>query len=339
MHGFQRLHMVNEIQGTDGAGKAARRLRKRGGRFGCFAAVLMLTGILAGCGSAEKLTADPGAENGGALAETGTAAEAEQGNETEPAVVTFSDRISRTGDLILVSADHEYDFEANADLELVNIKETQTYDYPVDKDEFMLARKAMSSLDAMIRDCDEAMGSSLTSVSSAWRSKEYQQSVWDEYEELYGEEYVTKYVAVPGCSEHHTGLALDLGITYEDGSAGTFSESENAVWMAQNAYRYGFVRRYAEDKTAITGISNEAWHFRYVGQPHATYMTQHNECLEEYLEDLRGHTSPSEPLETEAAGHAYKVFYTSEETIEEPDGEWTVSGDNAGGFIVTVLAD
>ena len=327
-------------------------IRKPGGIFiAVFSTSLLL--MLTGCGAGEKGAAQLISSSGGAAqgndiemldqGETDMAASAEKESaamvSSEPPVLSLTPAQVHRGDLILVSADHEYDFEANADLELVNIKETQTYDYPVDKDEFMLARKAMSSLDAMIRDCDEAMGSSLTSVSSAWRSKEYQQSVWDEYEELYGEEYVTKYVAVPGCSEHHTGLALDLGITYEDGSAGTFSESENAGWMAQNAYRYGFVRRYAEDKTAITGISNEAWHFRYVGQPHATYMTQRNECLEEYLEDLRGHTSPSEPLETEAAGHAYKVFYTSEETIEEPDGEWTVSGDNAGGFIVTVLAD
>jgi hypothetical protein len=106
----------------------------------------------------------------------------------------------------------------------------------------------------------------------------------EEITAAYGEDYAKKYVASPGYSEHHTGLAVDVGIFYPDGSQGSFSESQNAVWMRNNCQHFGFVRRYAEDKTAITGISNEAWHFRYVGMPHAFYMTAHNLCLEEYID-------------------------------------------------------
>ena len=290
------------------------------------------------CGTPEKLPEQAEASSGG-NAETEVSGETSAGEDdgqTETAVLTFSEEQSHTGDLILVSKEWPYDFEANAGLQLVRILDAQTYSYPVSKEEFTLAAEIMPDLDAMIRACDEAMGTEYTSVSSAYRSKEYQENVRAEYKELYGEEYVQKYVAEPGKSEHHTGLALDMGIIYEDGSEGTFSESDNAAWMAENAYRYGFVRRYAEDKTEITGISNEAWHFRYVGRPHAAYMHKYNLCLEEYLDFLAKETWPEAPLAISEGGRNWKVFHTSLKTIPEPEGNYTVSGDNKGGCIVTV---
>jgi D-alanyl-D-alanine carboxypeptidase len=96
------------------------------------------------------------------------------------------------------------------------------------------------------------------------------------------------------------------------------------------------VRRYAEDKTAITGISNEAWHFRYVGMPHAFYMTAHNLCLEEYIDFLRAGTSEDEPLTVTCDDGTYDIFFTAEMEIEEPEGMYTVSGNNVDGLIVTV---
>ena len=254
----------------------------------------------------------------------------------EKKILTFTEEDRCRGDLILVNADHAYNFDANASLSPVRILDAQHYDYPVSNEDFRLSPDIMHALDQMIKDCDEAMGTTYTSVSSAWRSKEYQQNVWDEMAELYGEDYSEKYVAVPGYSEHHTGLALDLGIIYDDGSEGTFSESENAVWMADHSYLYGFIRRYAEDKTEITGISNEAWHFRYVGQAHAAYMYQHNLCLEEYLQELRANTSPEHPLEIDADGKHYSVYYVSGESCPEPEASFMISGDNCGGIIVTV---
>ena len=304
----------------------AVRIVRRGGRAGALLVLpVLLAAALTACGSAERLT-DEG----------GTASSAASEAEPTPAIVTFSETQKRTGDLILVNKEHAYDFDANAGVKLVKISEAQTYSYPVDKEEFSLSAHIMPELDRMIRDCDEAMGTSYTSISSAWRSGQYQQDLWDEYKDLYGEEYVKKYVAEPGKSEHHTGLALDLGITYEDGSAGTFSESDNAGWMAEHCGEYGFVRRYAEDKTEITGISNEAWHFRYVGQPHASYMLANNLCLEEYLELLAEKTSPENPLSVSAAGGTWSVFRTQSSQITEPEGAYTVSGDNMGGYIVTV---
>lgn len=291
---------------------------------GAVAAALLLTG----CGAPKSAAVL--AEESASVSEP-----AEVSTVEETSMVTFSDEQIHKGNLILVNSKYAYDFDANGDADLVRIVDAQKYPYKVSKEEFRLCSEIMPALDNMIRDCDEAMGTQYTSVSSAWRSKEYQENVWDEYAELYGESYSQKYVAVPGHSEHHTGLAADLGIIYGDGSEGTFSESENAKWMAANSYRYGFVRRYAEDKIDITGISNEAWHFRYVGQPHAAYMHEHNLCLEEYLEMLKADTSPSNPLCVEYGGKEYSVYYTADKEIPEPSGDYTVSGDNMGGYIIT----
>lgn len=86
-----------------------------------------------------------------------------------------------------------------------------------------------------------------------------------------------KYVAEPGTSEHELGLAVDI-----NADAGSTAD-EVYAWLAQNAWRYGFVLRYPSDKADITGIDYEPWHYRYVGKDAAKEMQQSGECLEEYL--------------------------------------------------------
>ena len=86
-------------------------------------------------------------------------------------------------------------------------------------------------------------------------------------------------MADPGTSEHHTGLAFDLAITGE----ASFGATKQSVWLAQHCWEYGFIIRYPSDKTAITRISYEPWHVRYVGTEHALIMRDENLCLEEYI--------------------------------------------------------
>ena len=230
-----------------------------------------------------------------------------------------------------------YDFEANeSTIDLVNIRNSQSFYYQVEKTDYEVAGRMLPSLDQMISACDAAMGTSETGITSAYRSYEYQQNVWDTTAEQNGEEYARAYVATPGYSEHHTGLAVDIGIFYSDGSQGSFSESQNAVWMDEHSSEYGFIRRYAEDKVSITGISNEKWHFRYVGLPHAVYMKQNNLCLEEYLEYLRTQTGAGNPLTVSTSEGTYSVWYTTETSIQKPSGDYRVSGDNIAGYIITV---
>ena len=85
-----------------------------------------------------------------------------------------------------------------------------------------------------------------------------------------------------GCSEHETGLALDLvpeGISSLDESL----ESDPVIqWFYANSYRYGFILRYPKGKEYITGYGYEPWHYRYVGVEVATYIYEHDITFEEY---------------------------------------------------------
>jgi len=92
-------------------------------------------------------------------------------------------------------------------------------------------------------------------------------------------EETKKYVAYPGVSEHHTGLAVDL-----DPVKGKSKAAEIYAWLRENAWKYGFILRYPEDKTEITGFNFEPWHYRYVGKTAAKVIFERKICLEEYIE-------------------------------------------------------
>ena len=127
-----------------------------------------------------------------------------------------------------------------------------------------------------------------TELDSAYRSTAEQQKIVDDFTEKYGADYVKKYVAVPGYSEHHTGLALDLYLIV-DGK--TVYENEDLVqypeiWakIHEKLPDHGFILRYPEGKEKITGANYEPWHIRYVGSPEiAREITEKEITLEEYL--------------------------------------------------------
>ena len=125
-------------------------------------------------------------------------------------------------------------------------------------------------------------------LDSAYRSVKVQQETWDLFMEKYGEEYTVSHVAVPGYSEHHTGLALDLflivggQIMYENEDLEKYPE----IWekIHEMAPLYGFILRYPPGKEDITGYSYEPWHLRYVGTETAKTITDEGLTLEEYME-------------------------------------------------------
>ena len=84
--------------------------------------------------------------------------------------------------------------------------------------------------------------------------------------------------AAPGTSEHNCGLAVDIGC-----AKGDFVGSPEEAWLLEHAHEYGFILRYPEDKTEITGFAHEPWHFRYVGKEQAAIIKESGLCLEEYL--------------------------------------------------------
>ena len=126
-------------------------------------------------------------------------------------------------------------------------------------------------------------------LTSAYRSIERQQDIWNQFLELYGEEYNKTHVAVPGYSEHHTGLCLDIGVVINDELIDDIKlydyDDINRVIISKLS-KYGFILRYPEGKEDKTGYKYETWHFRYLNDIEiAKYIMDHNLCLEEYLEE------------------------------------------------------
>jgi hypothetical protein len=142
-------------------------------------------------------------------------------------------------------------------------------------------------------------------------------------------------------SEFALGTTVHLKVV--DGSSTlTFSEADGYTWIYENAHKYGFIVRYPESKSDQTGVSGYEHCFRYVGVPHATYITQSNLCLEEYVELLKNNYTSTHLAIKGADGNSYEVYYVPAgsgdiTTISVPSNyEYTVSGDNVSGFIVTV---
>ena len=111
------------------------------------------------------------------------------------------------------------------------------------------------------------------------------------YDEATAKIEAAKWVAPPGTSEHHTGLAMDL---VSSDYWGYYSDLEHAYenfdsfkWLYEHCAEFGFILRYPKDKQDITGITYEPWHYRYVGKEAAQYIMENGLCLEEYLELIK----------------------------------------------------
>ena len=130
-----------------------------------------------------------------------------------------------------------------------------------------------------------------TELDSGRRSVAEQQRIWDNYIVKYGEEYTRKTVAVPGYSEHQTGLAIDLYFITADGTTVYYNEDLTkeeyfGIWdkIHEKLAKYGFILRYLKGKEAITGYDYEPWHLRYIDDPAvAQEIMEKGITLEEYL--------------------------------------------------------
>ncbi len=110
------------------------------------------------------------------------------------------------------------------------------------------------------------------------------------YDEASAKVQAAKWVAPPGTSEHHTGLAMDLVSSdywgYYSDLEHDYENFDSFKWMYKHCAEFGFILRYPKDKQDITGITYEPWHYRYVGVEAATYIMENGLCLEEYLEQI-----------------------------------------------------
>ncbi len=196
----------------------------------------------------------------------------------EKPLITYNQKETEKWYLVLVNRDNEIPSEYN--FELAYTKTTGQFD-----------SRAISYLENMITDARnsgvDAIWSQSTYRSIELQSTLYYNRIKEQMNYGYSEQeaiaIVEKLTLPPGTSEHNIALAVDFNtITYE------FEYTEAYTWLQENAHKYGFILRYPEDKTDITNINYEPWHYRYVTEKHATKMKELDMCLEEYLEYLKG---------------------------------------------------
>ncbi len=152
------------------------------------------------------------------------------------------------------------------------------------EDKYMMRRVAAEAFDAL---CDAAYSEKELSIVgvSGYRSYERQYNLYAGYLIRDGISGTNYYSAAPGTSEHQSGLAIDISCKscgYD--LVNSFAKSKEGEWVAENAWRFGFIIRYAESKVDITGYAYEPWHIRYVGIPLAYYLYMSGLTLEEYYD-------------------------------------------------------
>lgn len=247
--------------------------------------------------------------------------------------VTVSKEDVTRGFLILVNRDHEYTF-GSEDIVALYHNGDKSSSYGLATSDIACERAILPALNRFLDAYAEASGDENTVINSGYRSFEAQKQILDDRIASDGEEEAYKYVALPGQSEHHTGLGLDIA---------SYGENYDSMWLTENCWHFGFIQRYRADKVAITGISSEYWHYRYVGQPHAEIMMKENLCLEEYIELIRSYTYESPYEYTTENGVRYMIYHAAsgkdgETVLSVPRGsEYTVSGDNIDGFIIAAV--
>ena len=192
----------------------------------------------------------------------------------------------RFGDEISISLPVHEKKETPWNLLLVNSRNPLPDDYTMTlvtlANKEMVDERILPDLQAMFDDA-RSQGIDLF-VRSGYRSNEDQAVLFENTVREYmdqglrrkeAEKEAEKYVMRAGCSEHATGLAVDINTT---------ASGELYTWLSNYAYVYGFVQRYPSNKSDITHVENEPWHYRYVGKEAAKIMVQEGLCLEEYLE-------------------------------------------------------
>jgi len=275
---------------------------------------------------------------------SGTAAQSDEvGGETEETPLFEDDNFITVqmdssdvhrGNLILINGDTRYEIPDESDI--VDISGQKTKSYRVADSALLLSGSIIDPLNEMMDAFFDETGCDTVTVISAFRDYQRQQEILDDLTATVGRTEARKRAAVPGHSEHHAGLAVDFGV-FSDGNISTFFGTGTTAWFVVNAYKYGFIPRYPENKTEITKTAYEPWHFRYVGSPHAYFIRQHGFCFEEYMDFVMGFTSDKPFNGASYDGTKYEIYFTPNSEIVIPsDREADISGNNKNGFIVTI---
>lgn len=221
--------------------------------------------------------------------------------------------------------------EESSDLEqmplLVNLWNPLPEDYTVELEKLdnglQIAAEARTALEQMLSDC-EAAGLDVT-VCSAYRTESTQNRLYQNKiarlraagysrEEALAE--AGRWVAPPGTSEHQTGLAVDIMATDYPVLDEKQAQTAEQQWLMEHCWEYGFILRYPTDKSSVTGIGYEPWHYRYVGQEVAADIYARGICLEEYI------------AVPEVEG-ASDLLQAAVDAALAPDGGWQLPTENS----------
>ncbi len=239
--------------------------------------------------------------------------------------LTVTDANVKNGPLVLVNSTHEYAFPDSTDLTEIYAAVAQHSPriYQQSGLSKYMDKTALYAMDAMLTDFNAATGLTNIEIRYAYRTAEDQAASGS---------------STPvGFSDHHTGYGCELKYK-KDGNTYELSADKTYAWITENCHKYGFIIRYPDEKSDITGVEDYESYFRYVGVAHATYMTENDLCLEEYVDLL---VAQKKALKvTGADGDKYEIYYTAvkdDTDVNVPvNYAYTLSGTNDGGVVVTV---
>ncbi len=209
--------------------------------------------------------------------------EAEEAEIIEEENKKEKDIDSSTSDWELLLVNKNHNVPEGYSVELEEIEEGHQVD-----------RRIAESLKQMLSDARKQGLSPI--ICSSYRTNDKQQKLYNNkvreykrwgYNSEEAKELASYWVAIPGTGEHETGLAVDIVSRDYQILDEKQEQTDVQKWLIENSYKYGFALRYPTDKKDITMINYEPWHYRYVGIDNATYMKEHDMCLEEYIDYLK----------------------------------------------------
>lgn len=196
---------------------------------------------------------------------------------------TTDNKTSLTNDPLLTLVNYENTIPINWQVDLVDISNGQSVD-----------RRIYEALTTMLEDAKKDGLSPL--VCSSFRTNEKQERLFknqvnvylsEGYEMNKAEEKASFWVARPGTSEHQLGFAVDIVSLHNQVLDENQEKTPEQKWILENCWKYGFILRYPTNKSDITKVGYEPWHYRYVGKEHAKKITDQGICLEEYLQQSK----------------------------------------------------
>ena len=321
-------------------------------KAGVFLVVIVLAIIL--MLSIMKLAEGPVADNSGTKSQTSSAdttsfedisfGGAESKDEIiEFKSVTVENTKINTGNLVLVNKDYPFVAVDGDDDRMITVYSKKSGDYKIGSTELKLKQEVVEALNTMMKSYTQLYSKKDLTVVSGYRTVDEQDNIYNDRVKKVGEDKAATEVAKGGYSDNHTGLALSFMIVTGQ-NVYKFDPAGEYAWVAENAFRYGFVQRFHKDKATVTGMDGTDGYYRYVGLPHSYIMNVGNLSLEEYISFVKTYRYDKEMLTQELDGKVYKVYYHPADSgavtnvpVPANASSYEISGNNIDGFIVTAV--